>query len=174
MVILLTSRLETIESTNSRSNNNGNNIVKNNHENFALNQVVKYNGSNIKIWLSTVKSAFRSCGYSKFLESEILPNDPQYNSYENCLGTIRLMFESNKLEIIQRQLSNGNQVRVKFTKGNIFKNQLLIGFWFNNDITNFFRFNCFTTSCFKLNFLKFRINKIFIINCESFKSLYRT
>ncbi|KAH7646664.1 mpv17-like protein [Dermatophagoides farinae] len=37
----LTSRLETIESTNSCSNNNGNNIVKNNHENFALNQVAK-------------------------------------------------------------------------------------------------------------------------------------
>ncbi|KAH9522443.1 hypothetical protein DERF_006012 [Dermatophagoides farinae] len=68
---------------------------------------------------------------------------------------------------IQGQLSNGNQVRVEFTKSNIFKNQLLIGFWFNNDITDFFRFNCFTTSCFKLNFLKFRINKIFIINCDS-------
>ncbi|KAH9491262.1 hypothetical protein DERF_015994 [Dermatophagoides farinae] len=68
---------------------------------------------------------------------------------------------------IQGQLSNGNQVRVEFTKSNIFKNQLLIGFWFNNDITDFFRFNCFTTSCFKLNFLEFRINKIFIINCDS-------
>nr|XP_046920439.1 uncharacterized protein LOC124500412 [Dermatophagoides farinae] len=96
----LTSRLETLESNNSRSNNDNGN-VKNNHESFALNQVVKYNGSNIKIWLSTVKSAFRSCGYSRFLESEILPDDSQYRSYENCLGTIRLMFESNKLEIIE-------------------------------------------------------------------------
>ena len=70
------------------------------HDSFVLNQVTKYNGSNIKSWLSTVKSAFKSCGYSRFLESEIPQTDPEYKSYDNCLGTIRLMFEPSKLEII--------------------------------------------------------------------------
>ena len=74
---------------------------KSNHENYVLSQIVKYDGKNLKHWLSSVKAAFKSCGYSHFLESEIEPTHPDYHLYQNCLGTISLTFVPEKFEIIE-------------------------------------------------------------------------
>ncbi|KAH9424861.1 hypothetical protein DERP_009083 [Dermatophagoides pteronyssinus] len=74
---------------------------KSNHENYVLSQIVKYDGKNLKHWLSSVKAAFKSCGYSHFLESELEATHPDYHLYQNCLGTISLTFvpENSKLRI---------------------------------------------------------------------------
>ncbi|KAH9414036.1 hypothetical protein DERP_012417 [Dermatophagoides pteronyssinus] len=74
---------------------------KSNHENYVLSQIVKYDGKNLKHWLSSVKAAFKSCGYSHFLESELEATHPDYHLYQNCLGTISLTFVPEKFEIIE-------------------------------------------------------------------------
>ena len=62
---------------------------------------MKYHVKNLKHWLTSVKSAFRSCGYSHFLESELDENHPDYAIYQNCLGTISLTFIPEKFEVIE-------------------------------------------------------------------------
>ena len=47
-------------------------------ETFVFGQVVKYDGSNVKAWISTVRSAFNACGKSHFLEREIQPTEAEY------------------------------------------------------------------------------------------------
>ncbi|KAH9511344.1 hypothetical protein DERF_009812 [Dermatophagoides farinae] len=101
----LNNRLSYIENQD-RTTNDGNivnhtNRVKSNHENYVLSQIVKYDGKNLKHWLTSVKSAFRSCGYSHFLESELDENHPDYAIYQNCLGTISLTFIPEKFEVIE-------------------------------------------------------------------------
>ena len=101
----LNNRLSHIENQD-RTTNDGNivnhtNRVKSNHENYVLSQIVKYDGKNLKHWLTSVKSAFRSCGYSHFLESELDENHPDYAIYQNCLGTISLTFIPEKFEVIE-------------------------------------------------------------------------
>ena len=82
----ITDRLDVIETRRIVPSQN---VTNKGHDSFVLNQVTKHNGTNIKSWLSTVKSAFKSCGFSRFLESEISQSDPEFKSYDNCLGTIR-------------------------------------------------------------------------------------
>ncbi|KAH9515795.1 hypothetical protein DERF_006572 [Dermatophagoides farinae] len=52
------------------------------NESFAFNNVIKYNGSNIKSWISTVRAAFLTCGKSHFLENEIQPDNEEYYDYQ--------------------------------------------------------------------------------------------
>ncbi|KAH9490537.1 hypothetical protein DERF_016735 [Dermatophagoides farinae] len=52
------------------------------NESFAFNNVIKYNGSNIKSWISTVRAAFLTCGKSHFLENEIQSDNEEYYDYQ--------------------------------------------------------------------------------------------
>lgn len=101
-------RMEQANLIQPSTSSSSNNIVptpvvhrKSNHENYVFSQIVKYDGKNLKHWITSVKAAFKSCGYSHFLEGELDSTHPDFQLYQNCLGTISLTFVPEKFEIIE-------------------------------------------------------------------------
>ena len=70
-------------------------------ETFVFGQVVKYDGSNVKAWISTVRSAFNACGKSHFLEREIQPTEAEYAEYCRYFGLMIFTFAPKTIELIQ-------------------------------------------------------------------------
>ncbi|KAH7637409.1 hypothetical protein HUG17_7615 [Dermatophagoides farinae] len=67
-------------------------------ESFAFNNVIKYNGSNIKSWISTVRTAFQTCNKSHFLEAEISSDHEEYSDYQRFFGLLKFTFTPSTME----------------------------------------------------------------------------